>query len=61
MAGYRDLPMGHHDMDVMAGLEALAAFEGYVQAKRELMTLLLETLSQDEEMLAMMRRPRETG
>src|SRR5688500_468002 len=55
MAGYRDLPMGRHDMEVMTGPEPLAAFERYVSVKRELLTLLQETLARDEAMLATMR------
>jgi len=55
MPSYRDLPMGHHDMQVMAGPEPLAAFERYLNAKRDVLTLLQETLSQDEEMLTAMR------
>jgi hypothetical protein len=60
MAAYRDLPMGRHDMQVMAGPEPLAAFERYVRVKRELLALLEETLSQDEAMLTM-RYPSEAG
>jgi hypothetical protein len=61
MAGYRDLPMGRRDMEGMAGPEALAAFERYVRAKRELLVLLQETLAQDEAMLATMGGPKDTG
>jgi hypothetical protein len=61
MAGYRGLPMGSHDMGMMAGPEPLAAFENYVSVKRELFTLLQETLARDEAMLATMRGPRGTG
>jgi hypothetical protein len=55
MAGYRDLPMGRHDMEVMGSPEALGAFERYVSAKRELVALLQGALQQDEEILAMMQ------
>jgi hypothetical protein len=54
MAGYRDLPMGRHIMQAMTGPEPLAAFEGYVSVKRQLLALLQETLPQDERMLTMM-------
>jgi hypothetical protein len=55
MAGYHDMPMGRHDMQRIAGPQPLAAFERYVSVKRELLALLGETLSQDEQMLTAMR------
>ena len=45
MSGYQDLPMGRHDMDVMAGPAPVAAFERYVAAKRELLALSRDTLA----------------
>jgi hypothetical protein len=54
MAGYRDLPVGRHDMEAMTSGDQAAMFEHYVGVKRELLALLRETLAQDEEMLAMM-------
>jgi hypothetical protein len=61
MAGYRGLPMGRHNMDMMAGPEPLVAFERYVSVKLDLVTLLQETLAQEEAMLAAMRSPQEAG
>lgn len=61
MAGYRDMPMGRHGMEAMAGPEPLIAFERYVRVKRELFTLLQEALTEDEKMLAMMRGTSNTG
>jgi hypothetical protein len=52
MAGQRDLPMGAHDPTVMSSPEAVAAFERYVEAERELLALLRERLRQDEQLLA---------
>jgi hypothetical protein len=55
MTGYGDLPMGGHDMAVMSDARSLAAFEGFVQARQELLALLQSTKEQDEKMLAAMR------
>ena len=40
MAGYRDLPMGAHDMSVMSSPRAVAAFENFVKLEEELAALL---------------------
>ena len=40
MAGYRDLPMGAHDMSVMSSSKAVAAFENFVKLEEELVALL---------------------
>jgi hypothetical protein len=40
MAGYRDLPMGAHDMSVMSSPKAVAAFENFVKLEDELVALL---------------------
>ena len=56
MAGQRDLPMGAHDTTVMSSPEAVAAFERFVQAERELLALLQERLRQDQQLLAGMRQ-----
>ena len=56
MAGQRDLPMGAHDPTVMSSPEAVAAFERFMQAERELLSLLQERLRQAEQMLAGMRQ-----
>ena len=34
MAGYRDLPMASHDMEKMAGPEAVAALEVFLEAEQ---------------------------
>ncbi len=49
--------MGRHNMEVMTGPEPLAVFERYVRVKRELLTLVEESLVQDDAMLAMMQSP----
>ncbi|HEX8135534.1 MAG TPA: hypothetical protein VF880_19150 [Actinomycetes bacterium] len=56
MAGQRDLPMGAHDLTVMLSSEAVAVFERFVQAERDLLALLQERLRQDEQLLAGMRQ-----
>jgi hypothetical protein len=55
MTGYRDLPMGRHDLAVMSDARSLAAFEKFVQTRQELLALLQSTKAQDEKMLAAMR------
>lgn len=55
MAGYRDLPMGRHRQELMAGLPFIDAFERFVQVEQELLALLETRLEQDREMLAQMR------
>jgi hypothetical protein len=52
MAGYRTLPMGRHDMTVMTDPNGqMAAFQRFVEVKRELMTLLQANLETDETLL----------
>ena len=51
MAGYRDLPMGRHDFQAMAGPEPLAAFEKFVRIEGELLELLRKRVEQDRQML----------
>lgn len=51
MAGYRDLPMGRHDQQVMSGPKVLEAFKQLVTLEQELLTLLRERLEQDQKML----------
>ena len=55
MTGYRDLPMGEHDMDVLMHPRNAEAFERFVALERELNALLEKRLAADEEMLASMR------
>jgi hypothetical protein len=54
MAGYRDLPMGRHDPEMMSGPEPLAAFEKLVRIEQELLTMLQKRLEQDRQMLVEM-------
>jgi hypothetical protein len=56
MTGYRDLPMGGHDEQVMTSPAVLHRFEDFVKAKQELRVLLERQSAQDQEMLAQMRR-----
>ena len=43
MAGYRDLPMGRHDQKAMTHPRVGDAFQKFVQHKRELLELLVQT------------------
>lgn len=51
MAGYRNLPMGAHDMAVMQAPERMEAFGSYVKAERELIATLQKALARDQELL----------
>ena len=51
MGGYRDLPMGKHDMQVMTAPPVLEAFQGFVHAEEQLLKLLQGRLEQDRAML----------
>lgn len=55
MAATRDLPLADHDMAVLADERSTAEFEAYVDAHRELLTLLQEAADVNEEMLAAIR------
>jgi hypothetical protein len=52
MAGYRNLPMGQHDMAVMQDPNRNEAFGRYVKIERELIALLQKALARDQELLA---------
>ena len=54
MAGYRDLPMGRHDMRTMMDRDNVAAFQRYVRVEEELLGLLRSRLDVDRGMLAAM-------
>lgn len=54
MAGYRDLPMGRHDMSVMTSPKPREAFERFVQHEQELLELLQRRLEPDRQMLGEM-------
>lgn len=55
MAGYRDLPMGTHDMRVMTQPVIRETFEKFVRHKQELAALLAQTAERDLQLLEMMR------
>lgn len=52
MANYRDLPMATHDEAALSSPDAVATFERYVQAERELVALLQSWVTRDEAMLS---------
>ena len=54
MAGYRDLPMGRHDMSAMMDPANVAAFQRYVQREEEFLTLLQFRIETDRGMLLAM-------
>jgi len=54
MAGYRDLPMGRHDLEAMSGPKPLQAFEKLVKLEEELLALLQKRVEQHRQMLAEM-------
>jgi hypothetical protein len=54
MADYRDLPMAAHDEAAMSDAAALKAFERFVQAERELTTLMQQLSNEDQQMLQQM-------
>jgi hypothetical protein len=51
MAGYRNLPMGAHDMAVMQDRARAEAFGRYVKRERETIALLQIALARDQELL----------
>jgi hypothetical protein len=55
MAGYRDLPMGRHDEQVMTGPRVGETFERFVKQKQELLALLEQTAERDSTLLEVMR------
>jgi hypothetical protein len=55
MAGYRDLPMGRHDMAVMTDPQMAETFAQVVSAKEELLTGLQQRIDGERQMLAEMR------
>jgi hypothetical protein len=58
MAGYRDLPMGRHDLRTMMDRDNVATFQRYVQVEEELLRLLRSRLDVDRGMLAVMESRR---
>jgi hypothetical protein len=55
MASHHDLPMGRHDMAMLSGREALSAFEQFVRAEQNLLSLLTLSVAEHETMLERMR------
>lgn len=55
MAGYRDLPMGKHDEQVMMAPDAREAFERFVMREQDLLALLQRRIQPDRQMLDAMR------
>jgi hypothetical protein len=55
MAGYRDLPMGGHDIEKLSAVDAVRTFEGYVKTERDLIALLHTSHVGNERILGMMR------
>jgi hypothetical protein len=54
MAGYRELPMGRHDMAAMMSPAPRHAFAGFVKHEESLAALLQTRLAADHAMLEMM-------
>jgi hypothetical protein len=54
MAGYQDLPMGQHDMQVMRSRELFAAFEDLVKVEQQLLALLEKQVGEHQQMLGAM-------
>jgi hypothetical protein len=48
MAGYRDLPMGRHDLEAAADPRTAEAYGAFVRAKQELLALLAATTDGSE-------------
>jgi hypothetical protein len=51
MAEYHDLPMGRHDMEVLAGPIALESFAMFVRLEQELLSVLEDRLESDRVLL----------
>lgn len=54
MSAARDLPMGQHDMTVMASSEVRVSFERFIQSEQDLLTLLQRKVDADKQMLIAM-------
>lgn len=52
MAGYVDLPMAGHDLEVLSAPESTAAFQALVDAERALLDRLAATVEEHEQMLS---------
>jgi hypothetical protein len=51
MAGYRDLPMGRHLAQAMAGPRVLDSFQRFVSVEQELLAFLRDRVEEDQDML----------
>jgi hypothetical protein len=54
MIGYRDLPMGRHDHQKMAGHDAVAVLERMIQAERTLLSRIQAAVREQEAILGQM-------
>jgi hypothetical protein len=54
MEGYRDLPMGKHEQEVMLTDRAVVVFENYIWSKRDLLVFLKSILEFDQAILGQM-------
>jgi hypothetical protein len=54
MAGYRDLPMGRHDMAAMKAPAVAESFRRFVELEQELFVLLHQRIPRDRELLGAM-------
>jgi hypothetical protein len=54
MQGYRGLPMGSHDEEVMMNMKAVKVFEVYLTRKQDLLTFLQSTIEEDQVILDQM-------
>lgn len=54
MAGYRDLPMGHHDEKAMSDPKALEAFQELVRREQQFLAWLQKRVPEHSEMLQAM-------
>ena len=52
MAGYRDLPMGAHDMEVMSSPDVLGAYHHLIKVEQELATLLAQRAEDHRSLLS---------
>src|SRR5437899_3345466 len=55
MSGYRDLPMGRHDVQMLGSAENAEIFAKFLRVEREASNLLQEAIEQDQRMLGNMR------
>jgi hypothetical protein len=61
MTGYRELPMGRHNMKEMTHPRIREAFERFLKEKRDLLSLLEQTMQRDNQILETMPIPNKTS